>query len=166
MAKEGNAAPVAAAPKKSMLMVIVALVVAVAVGVGAAMMMSGGKKKHRKADKDEYDDYEKAPLVVFKDEFIVNLASTDGVTHFLRIPKVELEVANESVAARVEENKSKVGDRISSTLRARTYEEMKEAGGDIKLKEELKKVINESLGYEGEGRGVKEVLFPVSIIAQ
>lgn len=165
MAKEGNGAPVAAAPKKSMLMIVVALVVAVAVGVGAAMMMSGGKKKQRKADRDEYDDYEKAPLVVFKDEFVVNLTSADGVSHYMRVPKVELEVTSESVAARIEENRSKVGDRISSTLRAKSYEDMKEPGSDVKLKEELKAVINEALEYKDD-RGVKEVLLPGGLIAQ
>lgn len=167
MAKEGNAAPVAAAPKKNMLMIIVAVIVAIAIGAGAAMMMSGGKKKQRKADKEEYDDYEQAPLVIaFKDEYVVNLTSADNITHFMRLPKVELEVANESVAARVEENKSKIGDRISTTLRAKTYEDMSQQGSDVKLKEELKAVINESLGYKDEDRGVREVLFPVSVIVQ
>lgn len=166
MAKEGNAAPAAAAPKKGFLMIVVAVVVAVAIGAGAAMMMSGGKKKHRKADMDDVDDSAKVPLVVFKDELVVNLMSTDSEGHFMRVPRVELEVASENVATRVEENRSKIGDRISSTLRSKTYQDMMQPGSDIKLKEELRQVINDTLEYKDEHRGVKEVILPGSFIVQ
>ena len=166
MAKEGNMAAASAAPKKGMLVIVLAVVVAVAIGGGAAMMMTGGKKHHRKADMDEGDDSMKIPTVVFKDEFIVNLASTDGAAHFMRVPKVELEVASESVTARVEENRSKIADRISSTLRSKSAADMMQQGSDVKLKEELRNVINETLEYKDERRGVREVILPGSFIVQ
>jgi flagellar FliL protein len=167
MAKDGEmAAAMPAAPNKGMLMIIIALVVAVAIGAGAAMMMGGGKKKHKKADAEDMEESISVPAVVLKDEFIVNLMSSDGTGgHFMRVPKVELEVANERVAKKLDENRSKVSDRISSTLRKQTVEDMLQAGSDIKLKEELRTVINETLEYK-EGRGVLEVILPGSFIVQ
>jgi flagellar protein FliL len=167
MAKDGDmAAAMPAAPNKGMMMIVIAVVVAVAIGAGAAMMMGGGKKKHKKADMDEMDDSASVPTVVFKDEFIVNLMSSDGAGgHFMRVPKVELDVASESVTARIEANRSKISDRISSTLRGKSVEDMMQQGSDIKLKEELRTVINETLEYK-EGRGVQEVILPGSFIVQ
>lgn len=166
MAKEGNTAP-AAAPKKNILMIVVAVIVAIAIGAGAAMMMSGGKKKHRKADMDEMDDSVTVPHVIFKDEIVVNLMSAvDGEGHYIRVPKIELEVASESVAAKIEANRSKIGDRISSTLHGKSYQEMMQPGSDVKLKEDLRKVINDTLEYKDERRGVKEVLLPSLFIVQ
>lgn len=166
MAKEGNAAPAVAAPKKNMLTIVIAVVVAVAIGAGAAMYMSGGKKKHRKADVEDTEESVKLPLVLFKDEVVVNLLSTEGEDHFIRVPKIELEVASETVAAKVEENRSKISDRISSTLRSKSRQDLRQAGGDLKLKEDLRKVINETLDYKDERRGVREVILPGSFIVQ
>lgn len=168
MAKDGNMeAAMPAAPNKNMLMIVIAIVVAVAIGAGAAMMMGGGKKKHKKADAEEMDDSVPVPTVVFKDEFIVNLMSSDGVGgHFMRVPKVELEVSGESAAAKVEANKAKISDRISSTLRSKTMEDMLKPGSDKELKDELRKVINETLSKDGDYRGVKEVILPGSFIVQ
>lgn len=166
MAKEGMVAAAPAAPKKGLLMIVIAIIVAVAIGGGAAMFMTGGKKKHHKADDEEMDDTAAIPTVVFKDEFIVNLVSSDGASHFMRVPKVELEVASESVSARVEANRSKIADRISSTLRSKTVQDMLQPGSDVKLKEELRNVINDTLEYKDERRGVREVILPGSFIVQ
>jgi flagellar FliL protein len=166
MAKEGMVAAAPAAPKKGLLMIIVAIVVAVAIGGGAAMYMTGGKKHHHKEEADDMDDSTPIPTVVFKDEFIVNLTSSDGVSHFMRVPKVELEVASESVGARVEANRSKIADRISSTLRSKSMQDMLQPGSDVKLKEELRNVINDTLEYKDERRGVREVILPGSFIVQ
>ncbi len=166
MAKEGNAAPAVAAPKKGILTIVIAVVVAIAIGAGAATFLSGGKKKHRKGDVDEADESVKLPLVVFKDEVVVNLLSTEGEDHFIRVPKIELEVSSEAVAEKVEENRSKISDRISSTLRSKTRQDLRQAGGDLKLKEDLRKVINDTLEYKDERRGVREVILPGSFIVQ
>lgn len=165
MAKEGMAAAAPAAPKKGLLMIVIAIVVAVAVGSGAAMYLTGGKKKHHRDDA-EMDDSMPIPTVVFKDEFIVNLVSTDGASHFMRVPKLELEVASDSVAAKVEANRSKIADRISSTLRSKSVQDMLQQGSDVKLKEELRNVINDTLEYKDERRGVREVILPGSFIVQ
>ncbi|HEY7987282.1 MAG TPA: flagellar basal body-associated FliL family protein [Methylophilaceae bacterium] len=166
MAKEGMVAAAPAAPKKGLLMIVVAIVVAVAIGGGLAMYMTGGKKHHHKDDAEEADDSTPIPTVVFKDEFIVNLTSADGVSHFMRVPKLELDVASESVSAKVEANRSKIADRISSTLRSKSMQDMLQPGSDVKLKEELRNVINDTLDYKDERRGVREVILPGSFIVQ
>lgn len=168
MARDGNMeAAMPAAPNKNMLMIIIAIVVAVAIGAGAAMMMGGGKKKHKQADAEEMDDSLPVPTVAFKDEFIVNLMSSDGAGgHFMRVPKIELEVSGEKAAAKVEAKRSKISDRISSVLRSKTMEDMLKPGSDKQLKEELRNEINKTLSGDSDYKGVKEVILPGSFIVQ
>lgn len=180
MAKDEQAAEAAPPKSKKMLIIIVAaLVLVLAVGGGAAFMLMGGKKKH--ADKehaqeeevvDEEADGEHGkprPMVVFEEKFTVNLQADDGASHYMQVPKLELEMANDKIAKKVEENKSKISDRINSTLRSKNFKEMLEPGSDLKLKAELKKVINETLEIkpsDADKKGVKEVILPASFIVQ
>lgn len=175
MAKDEQPEESAAAPKskKMLLIIIVALVVVVAIAVGGFMMMSAGKKKHGGKDGAQEVAAEEhgkpAPVVVFEEKFTVNLQTEDGASHYIQVPKLELEMATEEIAKKVEERKSKISDRVNSTLRSKTFKEMLEPGSDLKLKEELKKVINETLeirSSEAEKKGVKEVILPSSFIVQ
>ncbi len=156
--------------KKILVVGITALIVALALG-GTSFMLLGGKSK-RHGDKAEGGDEEHAkpaPMVVFEEKFTVNLLSEDGSSHYMQVPKLELEMANEAAAKRVEERKSKVSDRINSAMRSKTLGEMLEPGSDIKLKEALKKVINDTLEVkpqDADRKGVKEVILPASFIVQ
>lgn len=175
MAKDEEVVEDAPAPKsKKMLIIIIAVLVVAIAGGAAAFLLLGGKGKkdhgkedevHEKADKE----HAKTVLVPFEEKFTVNIQSDDGSTHYLQVPKVELEVANEEAAKSVEEMKSKLSDRISSLLRKKTMSEMLEPGSDVKLKEDLKKVINETLEVspgEVAKKGVTEVILPASFIVQ
>ncbi|OIQ81766.1 flagellar basal body-associated protein FliL [mine drainage metagenome] len=175
MAKDPKATESVAAPKSNKrLIIIVALVVLVlALGGGAAFLLMGGKsKKH--GDKEQQtvaDDAQgkPTPMVTVGDKFTVNLQSDDGSTHFLQVPKIELEMASDASAKKVDERKDKISDRINSTLRSKSMKEMMEPGSDLKLKEELKTVINSTLGVSPEDvakNGVIEVIFPASFIVQ
>ena len=175
MAKDPAGAAEAPAPKnKKLLVIIIAVLVLAIAGGGAAFMLMGGKKKHGKQEdaqeetvKEEEDAPEAKPATVaFEEKFTVNLRSEDGSNHFIQVPKVELEAANEKVAKKVEEAKSKISDRISSTLRSKTMQEMMEPGSDIKLKEELRNVVNETIAVKAADKGVKEVILPASFIVQ
>ncbi len=167
MAKdEGAPAEVAPPKKKKLLIIIIALVVLLAIAGGAAVMLMGGKKKHGKEDGGAAEETHKAVVVPFEEKFTVNLRSEDGSNHFMQVPKIELEVFDESVARKIEESKSKVSDRISSTLRGKTMKEMLEPGSDIKLKEELRGVINDTIQVKDRNKGVKEVILPASYIVQ
>ncbi len=169
--EEGAAAP--KSKKMLIIIVVVLLVLVLAGGAAAFLMMSGGKKKH--ADKEHAEEtvdaeHAKPPvMIVFEEKFTVNLQSDDGSSHYMQIPKLELEMANDVVGKKVEERKSKISDRINSTLRAKTVKEMLEPGSDLKLKEDLKKVVNETLEVKpanAEKEGVKEVILPASFIVQ
>ena len=176
MAKDEPAAESTAAPKsKKMLIIIVAaLVVVLVLGGGAAFLLMGGKaKKH--GDKEhagevvDEEHAKPAPMVAFEEKFTVNLQADDGSSHYLQVPKIELEMADEVSAKKVEERKAKISDRINSTLRSKSVKEMLAPGSDLKLKEELKKVINDALEIKPADvakKGVKEVILPASFIVQ
>lgn len=174
MAKDEAEPEVKPAKSKKMLIIIVAVVLVVAIAGGAAafLLMNGGKdKKGHKAEKPARVEAEpaKTVMVPFEEKFTVNIQSGDGSAHYLQVPKLELEVASEETAKLVEERKSKLSDRISSLLRTRTMEQMLEPGSDVKLKEDLKKVVNETLEIrpgEVAKKGIKEVILPASFIVQ
>lgn len=161
-----------AAPKskKGLVIAIIALVLVLALGGAAALMLMGGKgKKHDKEEEHDAEAQAKPVVVAFEEKFTVNLMSEDGSSHYLQVPKLELEVADAEIAKRIEESKSKISDRISSVLRSKNMNQMLEPGSDIKLKEELKKVINDTLDLspsEASKKGVKEVILPASFIVQ
>lgn len=174
MAKDEDEASAPAAPKSKKLLiiiVIVVLVVAIAGGAAAFLLMGGkGKKGH---DKEESAQHKSEPvksvMVPFEEKFTVNIQSEDGSPHYLQVPRIELEVAGDEAAKHAEEMKSKLSDRISSLLRTRTMAEMMQPGSDIKLKSDLKKVVNEALDVspgEADKKGVKEVILPASFIVQ
>lgn len=178
MAKDPQAEAGAAPPKSKKMLVIIAavLVLVLVLGGGAAFMLMGGKdKKH--ADKEHAQEEEvvdeehgkPAPIVAFEEKFTVNVQSDDGTSHYMQVPKIELEMSSEAAAKKLEERKSKISDRINSTLRSKSMKEMLEPGSDLKLKEELKKVINEALDVKPEDaakKGVREVILPASFIVQ
>lgn len=173
MAQEEAAAAEATPPRKSkkMLIIIIVAVLILAIGGGAAafLMMGGKKKGEKKEEKAHEEVHAKTVLVPFEEKFTVNIQSGDGSAHYLQVPKVELEVASEETAKLVEERKSKLSDRISSLLRTRTMEDMMKPGSDVKLKEDLRKVVNETLEItpgDVAKKGVKEVILPASFIVQ
>lgn len=173
MAKDEAAAEVVTPRKsKKMLIIIIAVLVLAIAGGAAAFLLLGGKgKKGAETEKPTHAEVEhaKTVFVPFEEKFTVNIQSEDGSAHYLQVPKVELEAANEETAKLVEEKKSKLSDRISSLLRTKTMTEMLAPGSDVKLKEDLKKVVNEALEVspgDVAKKGVKEVILPASFIVQ
>ena len=172
MAKEEVVEEAAPPPKsKKMLIIIIAVVLILAIAGGAAafLLMGGKGKKGSKPEPAHEEEHAKTVMVPFEEKFTVNIQSEDGTTHYLQVPKLELEAANEETAKKVEEQKSKLSDRISSLLRKKTMNEMLAPGSDVKLKEELKKVVNETLEVgpgDAAKKGVKEVILPASFIVQ
>jgi flagellar FliL protein len=162
-------APAPKPKKKKLLIIIIVLVVVLALlGAGAFFMLSGGKSKKHGEDDAKDEKSANTVVVAFEEKFTVNLQAEDGSMHYLQVPKVELEVGSDKVAKEIEEHKSKISDRISSVLRSRTMKDMQQPGSDLKLKDDLKKIINETLELKGSerGKGVKEVILPASFIVQ
>jgi flagellar FliL protein len=163
MAEEQAEVEVAPKSKKKTLIIIIAAVLVLALAGGAALLLLGGKKKD-KGEEDRHAEKEtKTATVAFEEKFTVNLYSDDGINHFLQVPKLELEVTNADVAKQVEEKKTKIMDRISSTLRGKNMKELLQPGSDTKLKDELKTEINKVLD---KNKGVEEVILPGSFIVQ
>lgn len=173
MAKDEEVVEGAPAPKKKkmLIIIIVAVLILAIAGAAAAFLLMGGKaKKGQEKEKEEpAAEHAQTVLVPFEEKFTVNIQADDGSTHYLQVPKVELEVADEEVAHKVEGIKSKLSDRISSLLRKKSMQEMLAPGSDVKLKEELKTVINETMEVrpgDAAKKGVKEVILPASFIVQ
>lgn len=152
---------------KKRLLVIMALVVVVGLAAGAAyLLLAGGDKKKPDGRRSHQDRPAQTMLVPFDEKFTVNLRSEDGFTHYLQVPQLQLEVADADVAARVEAIKPKISDRISSLLRSKDMQSVMAPGSDLKLKQEMKQVVNEALGVRDERKGVVEVILPQSFIVQ
>lgn len=171
MAEDEEIVEGAPAPKKKKLLIIiiVAVLILAIAGAAAAFLLMGGKAKKGQAKKKPVEEHVPTVLVPFEEKFTVNIQADDGSTHYLQVPKVELEVANEDVAKKVVGIKSKLSDRVSSLLRRKSMQEMLAPGSDVKLKEELKTVINETMEVspgDAAKKGVKEVILPASFIVQ
>lgn len=170
MAQEEEVEEIAPAPKnkKKLIVMLLVLVVALVVGGGAAVLLLGGKSKKANSKEDAHEAV-KTVLVPFDEKFTVNIQSADGSSHYLQVPKMELEVASSDVAKEVESMKSKISDRISSVLRQKSMEEMLAPGSDVKLKKDLKDMINKTIGVtpgDAAKKGVHEVMLPASFIVQ
>ena len=160
---------------KLLIIIIAALVLVLILGGMATFLLLGTKGKKHSAPAEVVPEQEvnaensKPIAFTFEDKFTVNLQTDDGSCHYLQIPKIDLELANEAVAKKMPDLKSKLRDRINSTLRTKTAKEMLEVGSDLKLKDELKKVINEALDVsldDADRKGVHEVFLPSSFIVQ
>lgn len=154
--------------KKWLIVIVAGVMVLALAGAAAFMLLSGGSKAGKHADKKSAHELEpvKTVLVPFEEKFTVNLRSQDGESHYLQVPSLQMEVVDPEVAKRLEEIKPKISDRISSLLRSKDMQTMLEPGSDVKLKEEMKKVVNETLGVRDEKQGVLEVILPQSFIVQ
>lgn len=154
--------------KKWLIVIVAGVLVLALAGAAAFMLLSGSGKAGKHADKKSAHELEpvKTVLVPFEEKFTVNLRSQDGESHYLQVPSLQMEVVDPEVAKRLEEIKPKISDRISSLLRSKDMQTMQEPGSDVKLKEEMKKVVNETLGVRDEKQGVLEVILPQSFIVQ
>lgn len=168
MAKEAEVQAPPPRKKRLLIVAIAILVLVMLAGVGAYLMLAdGGKEGKRKGGERAQDDGPgKTMLVPFEEKLTVNLRSADGRTYYLQVPELQMEVANAETAKRLEELKPKISDRISSLLRSKDMQTMVEPGSDIRLKEEMRQVANETLGVSDAEQGVLEVILPRSFIVQ
>ncbi|NLY11488.1 MAG: flagellar basal body-associated protein FliL [Firmicutes bacterium] len=77
-------------------------------------------------------------------EFIVNLVANSNQNRFIRTGIV-LEVDSRSTITELEKREPQVRDRIISTLRLRSVEELSKTDGLDSLKEDLMKTLNDLL---------------------
>lgn len=175
MAQE--AAPAAAeVPKKKsklLIIIIIAVVALALVGGGAAyFLMKGGDKKAKKADDEEAAADEEAsasshgekhpPAYLRLETFTVNLSGQDSYLQ----TEIQLLLSDPKMQEKVNAYMPEVRDRVIKLLSKRTAEELTAPDGDgkDKLAEDLRREVNEILGFKKKSQGVKKVLFVTFII--
>jgi len=140
---------------KKMLIIIVAVVVLLGVGAGAFFAMGGKKAEEGEEGADEAAaDEEHAAegeeggeipgAVVPLDVFIVNL----GVKGSFLKTAIQLELATPEPGHDFERNIPKMRDAVIRVLSGKVATEILAAEGKDKLREEVKKSINDTLGTE------------------
>ena len=134
----------AAGGKKQPPMMIIMAVFAVVV-LGAAFLMV--QKASAKQKAPEAKKVEKGPVLTL-DEFLVNLADP-GSDHFLKVTVgLELDKAKGKTPEAMKEQTPLIRDAVLSSLSSKTRDQIGAGAGREKLKAEIKKKVNESLGEE------------------
>ncbi|TCW33906.1 flagellar basal body-associated protein FliL [Gulbenkiania mobilis] len=151
---------------KLMLVVIILLVLLLAAVGGLAFYMftnahqqaAGQEAAHQeKAPKKDKD----APPVFAKLEtFVVNLSGDGG--SLLQVD-MQAELADEAAKKRFEEYMPKIRSGLILLLSSKTPEELSSPDGKVKLKAQVKKIINEAM-EAGEDEPVESVQFTSFII--
>jgi len=161
--KEGKADKPKGGSNKLMLIVIVLLVVVVAaVGGVGYMVLSGhnplGGGQQAAAQDTKKDD---APPIFAKlDTFVVNLSGQGGT--LLQVD-MQAELANADAQNKLNTYMPKVRSAVILLLSAKSAEELATPQGKLKLKSQVKQVINGAMD-SGEDEPVKSVLFTSFII--
>ena len=128
-----------------MIIIAVAAVVILAVGFFVVQKVSA-KSKH------EVKKVEKGPVLTL-DEFLVNLADP-GSDHFLKVTVgLELNKEKGKTPETMKEDTPQIRDAVLSSLASKTRDQVGPQAGREKLKEEIKKRVNEALG-EDDVQGV------------
>lgn len=153
---------------KLMLIVIILLVlVLVAVGGLAAYMFTsvnhaggnaaGGEAAHEAVTKKKKDG---PPIFEKLDTFVVNLAGESG--GLLQVD-MQAELGSEEAKKKFEDYMPKVRSALILLLSSKTAEELATPDGKVKLKAQVKKIINESMDA-GTEEPVDSVVFTSFII--
>ncbi len=128
--------------KLKFIIIILLVVILLAASITAYFMISGKSLKDiKKASKSE-DEY-----TIALDEFVTNLKNENKGKNYLKI-QVALMYKDEKNTETMESNLSKIRDIVLNDLREKTTEQILEVKNTPKLKEELLKKLNDSLGEE------------------
>jgi len=154
--------------RKGKLLIIIIAVVAILViggGVGAYLLMSKpNAEESAKQGEDEGHASESHPPIYEKlESFTVNLADQQ---YYLQIEEMTLLVENAEVQEKIKTRLPEVRDALFRLLSSKTGEELFDKEGKDKLAEEIRKEVNDMLGFKGQSKGVKKVLFPKNFILQ
>ena len=163
-----EAKPAAGGNNKLLLVVIVLLVLVLAAvgGLAAYVFLSnksaaGADASHASAEHapEKKEKKEGPPVFEKLEPFVVNLS---GGSSMLQI-ELQAELADEHAKETLKSYLPKVRSALILLLSAKTEEELQSADGKVKLKAQIKKIINESMDA-GEEEPVENVLFTSFII--
>jgi flagellar FliL protein len=150
---------------KLMLIVIVLLVLVLgAVGGLAAYMFTnmnkppaGAAEQVKEAPKKKKEG---PPIFEKLDTFVVNLAGNDG--SLLQVD-MQAELSSEESKKKFTDYSPKIRSALILLLSSKTAEELSSPDGKVRLKAQVKQIVNESMGG-GEEPAVDNVLFTSFII--
>lgn len=143
------------------LTVIIALLGVLVLGLGVAV---GYLFMHKESGAEEGHAAKKvatAPVFEKIDTFVVNLGGQEG-----GMLQTELQVQLNSPEGKetLKAYMPKIRSNIILLLSSKTYEDVSSAEGKAKLKNQIRKIINESLAEAGEREVVSAVLFTSFIV--
>lgn len=137
--------PVKKRSMKKIIIIGVAALVVLGAGTFGALYFLGHMGSAKKAPAQE-----NRPLIGQMwsiDPFIVNLADNQG-ERYLKVV-MQLELADASIAAQLDQLKPKLRDNVMDLLTAKTYAELMEAGGKQRLRDEIALRLNSFLTKGG-----------------
>jgi len=159
--------------KGKLLYIIIAVVALVLIGgaTTAYLLSKGGDKKSKKhgeedataedeSDKGGANDEKHPPTYLKLETFTVNLAGPDSYLQ----TEVQLLLADPKTQENVVTHMPEIRDAVIRLLSKRSAEELSAADGKDKLADDMRKEINDILGYRKKNQGVKKVLFVAFII--
>ncbi|HJU49561.1 MAG TPA: flagellar basal body-associated FliL family protein [Pseudogulbenkiania sp.] len=166
MAEEKKAEKKAAGGGNKLMIIVIALLLLVLVAVGglAAYMFTslhspaGGAHAEQAAEKPKKKDG--PPIFEKLDTFVVNLAGSGG--NMLQVD-MQAELANEESKKKFTEYMPKIRSALILLLSSKASEELATPEGKVKLKAQVKKIINESMDA-GDESPVENILFTAFII--
>lgn len=166
MAEEKKAEKKASGGGNKLMIIVIALLLLVLVAVGglAAYMFTslhapaGEAHAEQAAEKPKKKDG--PPIFEKLDTFVVNLAGNGG--NMLQVD-MQAELADEEAKKKFAEYMPKVRSALILLLSSKSTEELATPEGKVKLKAQVKKIINESMDA-GDEEPVENILFTAFII--
>ncbi|RXZ44154.1 flagellar basal body-associated FliL family protein [Crenobacter cavernae] len=157
-----------AAGGSKLLIIVIALLVLVLAAVGGlaayvfANMQKGDAAHAEQVDEKAVKKKEGPPIFQKLDTFVVNLAGGSGA--MLQV-EMQAELADEDAKKRFTDYMPKVRSALILLLSSKTSEELATPDGKVKLKAQVKKIINEAMDA-GSEEPVDSVLFTSFIIQE
>ncbi|WP_024301858.1 flagellar basal body-associated FliL family protein [Pseudogulbenkiania sp. MAI-1] len=166
MAEEKKAEKKAGGSGNKLMIVVIALLLLVLVAVGglAAYMFTSlhasAGDAHAEQAAEKPKKKEGPPIFEKLDTFVVNLAGNGG--NMLQVD-MQAELADEETKKKFTEYMPKIRSALILLLSSKSPDELATPEGKVKLKAQVKKIINESMDA-GEEEPVENILFTAFII--
>lgn len=166
MAEEKKAEKKAGGGGNKLMIIVIALLLLVLIAVGglAAYMFTSlhapAGDAHAEQAAEKPKKKEGPPIFEKLDTFVVNLAGSSG--NMLQVD-MQAELADEETKKKFTEYMPKIRSALILLLSSKSPEELATPEGKVKLKAQVKKIINESMDA-GDEEPVENILFTAFII--
>jgi flagellar FliL protein len=152
--------------KLLIIVIVLLLVILAAVGGLAAYVFTsapkGGVQGEKTAEAKPKKKHDGPPILEKLDPFVVNLA---GSTNSMLQVEMQAELDDEAARQKFKDYTPKIRSALILLLSSKTANELGTTEGKVKLRAQIKKIINESMDSGGDSP-VDSVLFTSFIIQQ